>query len=940
MLKLKFLFSSFKSKYKLYKERIFTLQTSFEQCQSLPQLNSLMQAFLNEKIYDQIMPMKFSDSSAIYNRLKQEIESIQNTDDLLFENMIKFLEMQFQKPNFNEYIDWLKSQPINNEYQFILLIQFYSGLIVNDKEIYEEFKKQKHQFNTILIQVMEYCINKKKLPQLKSDKIDQLREYLNSDNNSLKSYALLFLSQYDQSITNYPHATCHPEILLQFLQQSELSDHQLKYVISQIYQGINSWHLYYLAQLFVLLNKFKPSPLFLDLIQKVYVERVLDQEGNYQFDFRILKNFIQVAQKNQAFKDYKIYMQLLKRVVQMSKETNFNEKTLENIIRSVYFSLRELCIENETIFDEIPQYIMSEELIELKKFLEEWLEKSMILESLSIVNLFKLNIPQGFCEKYLNTMQIQEKHLRAIIRLLNQSNQFQLNERTCEMLINLINRFKIDYLKYLQPNNLQIYPHNLIRQIVRAIINNSNDESVIEFIYKHVQQLQNNKSIYEEIGLDFQYIAPYIKFQIEAEFTAKVDFDQLSKWLQIYNILAPFDDEIINKIKQCLPKFTPSQISNLLSSCDQLRDKFKDFDKIHELKGQNNYIDVYLNQKGNLPKSIQTIDDIILANSKCLDMNYYKSKKIKQELLKKLQEINEIPNSKQAYELLMGWRASDFNIDTFESLIRIVKDQIMNYDFHHTHKLISKLIQQYQLHPGVLYKAYQKLQNVLTSNFKDSKDKVSIIKLAIILKRIYPTLTIELINQEDEECQFVNQIIENIYFNKGNVITEIKPFMSPYNQFYPYICKNLNEFTKNFVTFQDNLNVAIPAYVQGVKLQFKLQELIKELEKPSISALQQLKLACLIANIEKNDFLKRQLKQNFSHIDPSTNYLFQDDLIICFDVMNKLFPNEGMGKKLELLVINAYESFYEPTLIYLFTEHLLTSRSISIIEDRIIKWKI
>lgn len=56
--------------------------------------------------------------------------------------------------------------------------------------------------------------------------------------------------------------------------------------------------------------------------------------------------------------------------------------------------------------------------------------------------------------------------------------------------------------------------------------------------------------------------------------------------------------------------------------------------------------------------------------------------------------------------------------------------------------------------------------------------------------------------------------------------------------------------------------------------------------------------------------------------------------------MNKLFPNEGMGKKLELLVINAYESFYEPTLIYLFTEHLLTSRSISIIEDRIIKWKI
>lgn len=36
---------------------------------------------------------------------------------------------------------------------------------------------------------------------------------------------------------------------------------------------------------------------------------------------------------------------------------------------------------------------MSEELIDLKKFLEEWLDKSIILESLSIVNLFKLNIP-------------------------------------------------------------------------------------------------------------------------------------------------------------------------------------------------------------------------------------------------------------------------------------------------------------------------------------------------------------------------------------------------------------------------------------------------------------------------------------------------------------------------------------------------------------------
>ncbi|CAD8095276.1 unnamed protein product [Paramecium sonneborni] len=940
MLKLKFLFSSFKSKYKLFKERLFTLQTNVEQCQTLPQLNSIMQAFLNEKIYDQMMPMKFSDSSIILNRLKQEIETNQNTDDILFENMIKFLEMQFQKPNFKEYIEWLLQQPIHNEYQFILLIQFYSGLIVNDKEVFNVFKRQKHQFNTILIQIMEYCINKKKLPQLKSDKIDQLREYLNSDNNSLKAYALLFLSQYDTSITNYPNATCHPEILLQVLQYSELDDHQMNYLVSQIYQGINQWHIYYLAQLFFLLNKFKPSPLFLDLIQKVYIERILDQEGNYQFDFRILKNFILVSQKNQAFKDYKIYMLLLKRVMQMSKETNFNEKTLENIIRSVYFSLRELCIENETFFDEIPQYIMNDELIDLKKCLEEWLEKSVILESLSVVNLFKLNIPQGFCEKYLTTMNIQEKHLRAIIRLLNQSNQFQLNQRTCEILVDFIHKFKIDYLKYLQPDNLQIYPHNLIQQVIKAIIKNSNDESVIEFIYKYAQYLQNNKNICEQIGLNFQFIAPYIKFQIEAEFTAKVDFEQLHKWLLIYNILAPFDDEIIMKLKENIPKFSPSQISNLLSSCDQLRDKLKDFNQINEIQGQNNYIDVYLNQKGHLPKSIQTIDDIILANFKCLNMNYYKSKKIKIELLKKLQETNEIPSIEQAYELLMGWRVTDFNIDTFEKLIKIVKDQIMNSDFHQIHKLISELVQQHQLHPGILYKAYQKVQNVLKSNFKDVKDKVSIIKLAIILKRIYPTLTIELTPQEDEECQFVNQIIENIYFNKGNFITQTKPFMMNYNQFYPFVCKNLSDFVNDFQTFQDNLNIAIDAYVQGVKLLVNIQDLKKELEKPSLSALQQLKLACLIVNVQKNDFLKEQLKFNFSHIDPSTNYLFQDDLVVCYDVMNKLFPNEGIGKKLELMVFKAYDSFYEPTLIYLFSERLLNSRTISIIEDRLIKWKI
>ena len=64
-----------------------------------------------------------------------------------------------------------------------------------------------------------------------------------------------------------------------------------------------------------------------------------------------------------------------------------------------------------------------------------------------------------------------------------------MNEKTCDILVGLITKFKIDYLKYLKPNNLQAYPHNLIRQIVQAIITNSTDESVIEFIQNNLQYL-------------------------------------------------------------------------------------------------------------------------------------------------------------------------------------------------------------------------------------------------------------------------------------------------------------------------------------------------------------------------------------------------------------------------------------------------------------------
>lgn len=67
----------------------------------------------------------------------------------------------------------------------------------------------------------------------------------------------------------------------------------------------------------------------------------------------------------------------------------------------MYFALRELSVKTGTPFEEIPKLMLSEEYADVKKGLEEWLSRASIPESISIVNLFQLHMPDGFCEKYL-----------------------------------------------------------------------------------------------------------------------------------------------------------------------------------------------------------------------------------------------------------------------------------------------------------------------------------------------------------------------------------------------------------------------------------------------------------------------------------------------------------------------------------------------------------
>ncbi len=70
----------------------------------------------------------------------------------------------------------------------------------------------------------------------------------------------------------------------------------------------------------------------------------------------------------------------------------------------------------------------------------------------------------------------------------------------------------MDYVRYLQPVNLMHYPHNLVKRIVEAIINNSTDDTIIEYIHKNVSYLKNNKKVCQDIGIDFTHMAPLIRF--------------------------------------------------------------------------------------------------------------------------------------------------------------------------------------------------------------------------------------------------------------------------------------------------------------------------------------------------------------------------------------------------------------------------------------------
>lgn len=68
--------------------------------------------------------------------------------------------------------------------------------------------------------------------------------------------------------------------------------------------------------------------------------------------------------------------------------------------------------------------------------------------------------------------------------------------------------------------------------------------------------------------MDFSNQIPYIKFKIDAELTGKVNCESLFKLLNAYDIIATFDDELINQIKKAINQMTPSQVGQLLGACE------------------------------------------------------------------------------------------------------------------------------------------------------------------------------------------------------------------------------------------------------------------------------------------------------------------------------------------------------------------------------------
>lgn len=60
--------------------------------------------------------------------------------------------------------------------------------------------------------------------------------------------------------------------------------------------------------------------------------------------------------------------------------------------------------------------------------------------------------------------------------------------------------------------------------------------------------------------MDFSNSIPFIKFKIDAELTGKVNCELLFKLLNAYDIIATFDDELIDQIKKAINQMTPSEV--------------------------------------------------------------------------------------------------------------------------------------------------------------------------------------------------------------------------------------------------------------------------------------------------------------------------------------------------------------------------------------------
>lgn len=52
--------------------------------------------------------------------------------------------------------------------------------------------------------------------------------------------------------------------------------------------------------------------------------------------------------------------------------------------------------------------------------------------------------------------------------------------------------------------------------------------------------------------MDFSSVAPYIKFKIDAELTGKANIENVTQLLNAYDLIATFDDNLIEKVKSLI----------------------------------------------------------------------------------------------------------------------------------------------------------------------------------------------------------------------------------------------------------------------------------------------------------------------------------------------------------------------------------------------------